>query len=370
MIDEVLSVLADLSAGESIALASLVDSSGSIPMSDRAKMIIDASGRVTGTIGGGCLEAEIVTVGRDVLESGRSQMTRYTMTESQAGEHGLNCGGTVAIYTERVGAEPAGAEIFTAVCEARQQRVATVLASQVRPGTQSAARWLLREDGEVLGPGLGSDEAQTKAQQEAATMFGRELALLVDLESEEELFLEPFSPPPVLYVFGGGHVGGQICRAASAIGFLVTVIDDRPMFANRSRHPEAADCRVEEMDRVFDRLPVDGQTYVIAATRGHEHDEIVVEQAIRTPARYIGMLGSERKKLVLWKRLLGRGADEQRLATVSAPIGLNLGADTPEEIAVSVVAELIRYRRGGSRREWKTKPKSVDLPGSVPTLVR
>ena len=354
MIDEVLAHLAQLKSQESVALASLVESSGSIPMSDRAKMLVDGRGRVIGTIGGGCLEAEIVTVGRDVLDSGSPQMTHYTMTESQAGEHGLNCGGTVAIYTERISADTADREIFAAVCAARALRLATVVVTRLNSGAQ-AQRWLLREDGQTVGPGLGSDHIEARARQEAASMFGRELARLVDVEEGGRLFLEPFSPPPVLYVFGGGHVGAQICRAASAIGFLVTVVDDRPMFAEATRHPEASDCRVEEMDRVFDRLTVDGQTYIVAATRGHEHDEIIVEQAIRTPACYIGMLGSERKKLILWKRIVERGGDADRLATVSAPIGLNLGADTPEEIAVSVVAELIQSRRGATRRIWKTK---------------
>ena len=153
MIDEVLARLADLHADEEVALASLVDSSGSIPMSDRAKMLTDSRGGVTGTIGGGCLEAEMVTVGRDVLETGQAQMTDYTMTESQAGEHGLNCGGTVAIYTERVGAGLAGSEIFSAVCTARSERVAAVLAThvQVEAATQEPKRWLLREDGQTAG---------------------------------------------------------------------------------------------------------------------------------------------------------------------------------------------------------------------------
>ena len=190
------------------------------------------------------------------------------------------------------------------------------------------------------------------------------LSELILLELGVAEAVEPYSPPPVLYVFGGGHVGAQICRAASAVGFLVTIVDDRPMFADPAHHPEAVACRVEEMEGLFDRLPVDEQTYLVAATRGHQHDEIVIEQAIRTPARYIGMLGSERKKLVLWKRIVDRGGDPERLARVCAPIGLNLGADTPEEIAVSVVAELIYQRRGGARRVWKTK-ESGPLPASA-----
>ncbi len=115
---------------------------------------------------------------------------------------------------------------------------------------------------------------------------------------------------------------------------------------------------VQELDQVFAQLPIDEQSFIVAATRGHQHDEVVVEQAIRTPARYIGMLGSERKKLLMWKRLEARGFPRQRLDQVYAPIGLNIGADTPEEIAVSVVAELIKVRRGATK-QWKTKPAAA-----------
>jgi xanthine dehydrogenase accessory factor len=169
-----------------------------------------------------------------------------------------------------------------------------------------------------------------------------------------EVFVEPFLPPPVLYVFGGGHVGHQIGRLAKNVGFRMVIVDDRPAFANPQRHPEADECLVAEMEGVFEQLPIDGQSYIVAATRGHQHDEVVVEQAIRTPARYIGMLGSERKKMVLWKRIEKRGGDRKKLERVYAPIGMNIGADTPEEIAVSVVAELIRVRRG-VKKPWKTK---------------
>jgi xanthine dehydrogenase accessory factor len=132
------------------------------------------------------------------------------------------------------------------------------------------------------------------------------------------------------------------------------MVDDRPQFANAKRHPEAAQWVVGDMAQVFAELPIDEQSYVIAATRGHQHDEVVVEQAIRTPARYIGMLGSERKKVLMWQRLEARGGSRARLEQVYAPVGLNIGADTPEEIAVSVVAELVRVRRGAVK-QWKTK---------------
>jgi xanthine dehydrogenase accessory factor len=356
------------------ALASLVESSGSIPMSERAKMLVRDDGSVAGTIGGGCLEAEILNVGREVLSNGRAHTTRYTMTEKQAGESGLNCGGTVRIYTEPIepDTEP---DLFAAVVESKSRRrecvMATVLASQKLPDRESN-KLLLFPDGNRLGrldvDGLNERVEQWAGevlQREKPRVFNlREETLGLDLPSREalgvarfegfEVYLEPFMPPPVLYVFGGGHVGAQICSLAKNSGFYVVVIDDRPLFANPERHPRADECVAAEIEEVFEQLPFDDQTYVVAATRGHQHDETVVELAIRTPARYIGMLGSERKKLILWDRIEGRGGDRSRLEQVYAPIGFNIGADTPEEIGISVVAELIEVRRGRVK-EWKTK---------------
>ena len=365
--------------GERGVLSSLVASSGSIPMSERAKMLVKEDGQVLGTIGGGCLEAEIIGVGRDVLRTGIPQISRFTLTEEQAGESGLNCGGTVGIYTELVscGADAPGSEeesdVFAAIAEAKEARQACVLATVLSPLTPPPPRALYLANGGRIGS-LGSRGLDDEADSLAAAVMDSETAVLARIDESVtagtdelqpwgegkggELFLEPFVPPPVLYIFGGGHVGGQICRLARGVGFGVVVIDDRPMFANAERHPDADECVVGDPVTVFEHIDLDERAFIVAATRGHQHDEVVVEQAIRTRAGYVGMLGSERKKVTLWKRLAARGADPERLAQGYAPIGLNIGADNPEEIAVSVVAELIQFRRA-PRKVWKTKRASV-----------
>ena len=349
--------------GERMALASLVWSTGSIPMSERAKMIVAEEGAVVGTIGGGCLEAEVLSAGRIALETGENQLMRYTMTEKQAGESGLNCGGSVRIYTEVI--EPdEGADFYSRVLTARQARSGCALATLLKSrfdNTGEGRLWL-GADGSTYGS-LGTPEADLQVEEHLPEVLERERGLVCALDPDAELgetaevFIEPFLPEPVLYVFGGGHVGGQICALAKNVGFRVVLIDDRPTFANSERHPQADECLVAGMEEVFADLPIDDQSYIIAATRGHQHDEIVVEAAIKTPARYIGMLGSERKKLILWRRIAERGGDSQRLDTVFAPIGFNIGADTPAEIAVSVAAELIEQRRG-TPKVWKTKRKT------------
>jgi xanthine dehydrogenase accessory factor len=367
--------------GERLALASLIWSTGSIPMSDRAKMIITEDGSIIGTIGGGCLEAEVLSVGRAVLDTGANQHISYTMTEKQAGESGLNCGGTVRIYTELV--EPgAGGDLYEKVFNARADRRGGVLATLLSTDSShpSCKMWF-GMDGSRSGS-LQSAEAERLVEEKGPLVLQRERGLIQALPAtgeqnggnilgdsemgkaaQSEVFIEPFLPEPILYVFGGGHVGGQIGALAKNVGFRVVIIDDRPAFANSERHPLVDECRVVELGEGLADLLVDDQSYLVAATRGHQHDEIIVEQAIKAPARYIGMLGSERKKLMLWKRIEGRGGQREGLDRVFAPIGVNIGADTPEEIAVSVVAELIAVRRG-SRKVWKTKKS-----GAIPFLV-
>ncbi len=358
--DDVISEVARLrEANERGALASLIWSSGSIPMSERAKMLVRSGGKVAGTIGGGCLEAEIIAVASEVLADGEARITRYTMTEQQAGESGLNCGGSVRILTEAIDPQR-DAPLYATVISTRRERRSCALATKI--GGPDTSKLLIREDGSTCGD-LENEVAQQMVRDGLSEALSNDGGVLFELPAsgrtgeapvDQEVFVEPFLPVPELFVFGGGHVGGEIAKLAANVGFSVTIIDDRPTFANPQQHPTAERCLVASVEEVFSRFVFDRYSYVVAATRGHKEDEVVVEAAVRTRARYIGMLGSERKKMVLWKRLVERGATAARLAQVFAPIGLNIGADNPQEIAVSVVAELIEVRRG-TKKIWKTK---------------
>lgn len=348
-------LVGEVACGKGVALASLVWSSGSIPMSDRAKMLVLESGELVGTIGGGCLEADVYAAGQQVLRSGQPCDMRYTMTEKQAGESGLNCGGTVRIYTELISADGSG-PLYAKLQQARSERVGCVMATELN----GAARALWGQGGQPLG-GHVEDCIDSLDASIFTEVVQRGRGRIVSaLNGEREFFVEPFWPEPVLYVFGGGHVGGQVATLAKNVGFGVVLIDDRPAFANAERHPSADTCLAGDIAQIFPQLAIDEQSYILALTRGHQYDEAVVEQAVASRARYIGMLGSERKKLVLWKRLRQRGISAQQLERVYAPVGANIGADTPEEIAVSIVAELVKVRRG-VRKVWKTKRQDVDV---------
>ncbi|MCJ7631137.1 XdhC family protein, partial [Candidatus Bathyarchaeota archaeon] len=159
-----------------------------------------------------------------------------------------------------------------------------------------------------------------------------------------EVLLEPVFCEPTVYIFGGGHVSEQVAPLAKKVHFKVVVIDDREIFANRERFPEADEVIVSEFEKCFDRLNIDDSSYIVIVTRGHLYDGMVLEQALKSKARYIGMIGSRKKIGTLYQSLIKNGIAKETLSRVHAPIGVDINSETPEEIAVSIVAELIKVR--------------------------
>ncbi len=354
-----------LSRGESVALVRIISARGSLPMSRRSRLLVMPDGAHRGTVGGGCLEAEVVALARRALQETAPLLARFTLTEERAGAEGLNCGGTVQMLIEPLG--PSSPSSHAALAVLRQGLAAVqggdelVLATLLEPapGDEQAARVSIQGYGLVGWSGLVSpaDLLGTAAGgsawlvEEATSMVGQDACALVEAPagSKEEgslLFVDSLSRPPVLYLFGGGHVGLAVAKVARIAGFRLVVIDDRPAFSNPARFPDAEATHVMPMRGAVSRLPISRDAYIVVVTRGHQHDEPVIEEAIRTPAAYIGMIGSRRKVAVAWERLRARGATPEQLGRVHAPIGLDIGADTPGEIAVSIVAQMISWRRG------------------------
>ncbi|MFC1563110.1 XdhC family protein, partial [candidate division KSB1 bacterium] len=165
------------------------------------------------------------------------------------------------------------------------------------------------------------------------------------LENGTEIFIEAVSEQPMVFIFGAGHLSYYISRYAKSLNFQVTVCDDRVEYANKMRFPEVDNIIVENVENTFDKIDIDKSSYIVIVTRGHKFDEIVLEKAVKTNAKYIGMIGSKKKVLTILKRLKERGIPEETLRNVYSPIGLSIGAVTPEEIAFSIVCELIKIRR-------------------------
>jgi xanthine dehydrogenase accessory factor len=321
--------------GTSAALATVARRRGSLPMASDAKLLVQADGTRLGTIGGGCLEADVTAQAIAVIASGQPALVRHTLNADVAGDLGLSCGGTVELFLEPVVAGPEAAALYAAVADAiDQRRRASVLTAL---DWTTGPRKALHSEDVVHTIGGWSTSAAPAASAASA------------VDPDAGLFVEPIPRVPRVILFGAGHVAAEIARAAAGTDFHVVVVDDREEFANRTRFPTAADVVVADLRAALDDLELDGDDYVIACTRGHAMDALVVERTAASPARYVGMLGSRRKQAVIWKALEAAGVPRAALERVKVPIGEEIGADTPGEIGIAVMAELIRLRRAAVR---------------------
>ena len=340
MVDpSILSECARLAAGGGEgALATVARRRGSLPMSATAKMLVTTRGARLGTVGGGCLEAEITERALEVASARAPAITEHTLTSELAGDYGLTCGGSAVMFIEPVYGDDTLAAVYAACVSALSKGNRAVVVTE--------ANW---EDGahKALFAGAQMTGRTSPAMRGAAASFDARSELPV---LSGHVLAEPLIGKPRLVVFGGGHVGARVADAAAFAGWRVTIVDDRAEFADPARHPVAEATVACDYHDLPPTLGIDADTYVVVATRGHQHDAVVVEQLARIDTRYLGMLGSRRKVALTWKLLEGQGISRARLDEIHAPVGLSIGADTPEEIAISVVAELVATRRSGSRR--------------------
>jgi xanthine dehydrogenase accessory factor len=245
--------------GRKGALATIVNARGSIPSFKSAKMLVRDDGSIAGTIGGGCVEAEVWQAARDVISGQKPTTLVFDLNQDPKYDTGLVCGGTL------------------------------------------------------------------------------------------EIFIEPVVPPALLYIFGAGHVAFELFRAALNAGFDCVIADDRETYANSERFPNARQVIAKDFETTFAELAPSESSYIVICTRGHRDDMRVLRWAVQTPARYVGMVGSKRKAITVFRELTREGINPALFDRVHSPVGLDIGAVTPEEIAVSIVAELIASRRGSER---------------------
>jgi xanthine dehydrogenase accessory factor len=265
--------------GQKCALATIVQVNGSIPSYESAKLLVREDGSMVGTIGGGCVEAEVWNVARDVMQSERPRHMNFSLGQDAAYDNGLICGGQLSV------------------------------------------------------------------------------------------FIEPVVPQPRLYVFGAGHISKSISKIATLAGFATVIVDNREAFANRERFPEADEIFAEEYEEVFPKLPIRDTSYLVIVTRGHRDDMRVMRWAVETNAKYIAMIGSKRKVIGVVKELEKEGIPREAFERAFAPMGLDIGAITPEEIAVSIVAEMIAMRRAPDA-DWRALSKSVFTSDSLRALLK
>jgi xanthine dehydrogenase accessory factor len=242
------------------------------------------------------------------------------------------------------------------ISEGGEAAIATVIAASRSTPRAAGAKMLVRADGSILGTiGGGGVEAAAIVIACRVIKSGKPELHHFDLVPEKEpgmvcggemdLFVEPILQTPNLFIFGGGHISLALAKMGKLLGFKIAVFDDRPEFANRDRFPEADVVMAEDFDKVFPTLKLDRLSYVVIVTRSHKDDQRVLEQSLKTRAGYIGMIGSKTKVKALFNNLIEKGVDKGLLESVHTPIGLEIHAETPEEIAVSILAEIIKVRR-------------------------
>jgi xanthine dehydrogenase accessory factor len=254
--------------GQKAALATIVQVRGSIPSYASAKLLVREDGSMIGTVGGGCVEAEVWNAARDVIQTEKPRHLSFNLGQTAEFDNGLICGGQL------------------------------------------------------------------------------------------DIFVEPVIPAPRAFLFGAGHISKSLSKVAELAGFATTIIDNRDSFANRERFPEADEVFAEEYEEIFPKLPINETSYLIIVTRGHRDDMRVLRLAVATEARYIAMIGSKRKVIGVVKELEEQGIARERLERIHAPMGLEIGAISPEEIAVSVAAEMIAVRRNADS-DWRSLSKSL-----------
>jgi xanthine dehydrogenase accessory factor len=242
--------------------------------------------------------------------------------------------------------------------EGKRGALATIVNVRGSIPSVVAAKMLVREDGSILGT-VGGGCVESDVRKGAMEVMRTEKPKTFDFNLDQrpdddtglvcggslQVFIEPVVPSPVLYIFGGGHIGLNAHKVATLAGFETIVSDDRELYANRERFPDAHEIHAGEMDEVMSGLAPGDRSYIVIVTRGHRHDMNVLRWALDTPAQYIGMIGSGRKVLAVFQQLEAQGVSRENFKRVFAPIGLDVGAVTPEEIAIAIVAELIAIRR-------------------------
>lgn len=361
---EILAECARIAAGSSgagaAALASVAKRHGSLPMSATAKMLVTASGARIGTVGGGCLEAEIIERAHDVLQTRVPALSSHSLNAELAGDYGLTCGGTAELFIEPVFSDERLAAVYAEASSlmARGERALMATGVDWSHGVMKTIAPAGGDRGDGRTP-AGADDERLRAAIDGFEE-GSELPLLAN-----GVLVEPVSGKPRLVVFGAGHVGARVAEAAAFAGWRVTVADDRADFADARRLPFAERVVTCEFHDVAGAVQLDAETYVVIATRGHQHDVVLAGQLVPRALRYLGMLGSRRKVAMTTKVLREWRVAEEAIERVHAPVGISIGADTPEEIAVSVVAEMISVRRAGSRRRGGSTIHAVDADGGV-----
>jgi xanthine dehydrogenase accessory factor len=333
-----------LERGETFIVATIVSHSGSTPRTAGSQMIVTADGQGVGTIGGGLLEAGSMSRAVELIDRNASTILPFDLSFETVDSMDMICGGQAEVLLACIRPTPMTLTVFdnwrTMMAERQAGWLLTVVTGESKAGCH-VDHCLLTADGELIG-----DWPLSAADRERVAAASAESMVMQTVHLDEAFVVVlPARQPCTAHLFGAGHVALYTAQAAAMVGFRVVVADDREEYANPRRFPEAHDVRVlASFEQAVDGIGIGQGDYIVILTRGHLHDKTVLAQALKTDAGYIGMIGSHRKRDAIYAALLEDGFSQADIERVHSPIGLAIGAETPEEIAVSIVAEMIRHR--------------------------
>lgn len=329
-----------LHQGEDFVLATVLSKFGSSPGTAGRKMVVRRDGSILGTIGGGLVEAKVQQLASRVMDTGEPLVQQFNLTGTEVATMDMICGGQMEVLIEYIDATDIVLKEIYNLAASDHVKGKAVLVTQFYDPAQGVTvnkHYLVQEDtDEKLLP----SEVVTAILKDNLVKSPQVLKL-----ASGKYLLEPLAGLYTLFLVGAGHISQQLCPLANMVDFKTVVLDDRPEFANQTRFPTANNIKViSSFAETFTGLEVDSNSFIVIVTRGHAHDKTVLRQALSTPAGYIGMIGSKSKRNAIYQALLKEGIAQLDLERVYSPIGLAIGADTPAEIAISIMAEIIKVR--------------------------
>ena len=345
--------------GETLAIATIVSTMGSTPREVGAQMVITASGEILGTVGGGCGEAEVRREAVQVIRSRKPATVKVELMDDIESNSPAVCGGILNVFVDPWWNDPAAValKLADALLQVQKDGAAAIVATVVDAGNcpdAAAGDKCFIRDGEVKICNIRNKELLQAILREAETRLRREECRQVTLtlpgtDCKAEVFFEVITAMRKVIIVGAGHLAIPLVKFAKILGFHITVLDDRVMYANRERFPDVDEVLVGDMAETLRGIEITQQTYIVLITRGHQFDEPCLREIIHSPAKYIGMIGSKRRIKACFIRFRDEdGIPEELLKRVYAPIGLDIKAESPEEIALSIISEMVKVRRGGA----------------------
>lgn len=358
-----------LKSGNHVAKASILKHSGSTPRTSGARMFIFDNDTILGTVGGGLIEAEVIKYARQVLDSKSSAVIRFDLSrDGVANSLDMLCGGCMDVFIELIEANPTNIEVFSNLALSIESNETNLLVTELpsevgaislppkplidcdgtfdtiypsKNGNWHPKRALVLKNGTICGNLMLLEQNKI----ELLKFVNGKSTQSVHAIEDGKLSVEVNCTPKTVYLFGAGHVSEKVAVLTEFAGFRTIVLDDREQFANRLRFNSADRVIVlTSFNNAFEEHDIDSNSYIIIVTRGHINDQLVLEQALKTKAGYLGMIGSKRKRDAIYENLLKKGFKDSDLERVYSPIGLEIGAETPEEIAISIVSELVKVR--------------------------